>query len=110
MKEEEIEKLAELARITVSKEERVAFAHDLDEILGYVSEIQAVSALNTKGVGQGETPAKEALNTRGVGQAGDLRNVMREDGEPTPSGTHTADILAEAPRKEGDYIKVKQVL
>lgn len=109
MKEEEIAKLAELARITVSPKERAAFAHDLENILGYVSEIQAVSALNIKSVGQ-------ALNTK-IGQGGmpekvvaELRNVMREDGEPTPPGTFTADILAEAPQKEGGYIKVKQVL
>lgn len=92
IQKEDIEKLAELSRIAVSGEELDILKHDLESILGYVSEIQAVSE---------DVPERIA---------GELRNVMRDDANPHESGTYTKDLLAAAPRTDGDYISVKQVL
>lgn len=89
----EIEKLAALARIRVPEEEKEPLRKDIDAILGYVGEIQKVSA------DLGEAKAKPSL-----------RNVMREDGEPHESGLFTEDLLKAAPEGEGEYFKVKKIL
>ncbi|MHB8651887.1 MAG: Asp-tRNA(Asn)/Glu-tRNA(Gln) amidotransferase subunit GatC [Minisyncoccota bacterium] len=92
MKEDEIKNLALLARIALSADEETTLAGDLDAILGYVSEIQAVEGVVPEHI------------------AGKLRNVMREDRDPHQPGTYTNDLIAAAPRTEGNYIKVQQVI
>ena len=92
IKREDIEKLAELSRIATSPEELEILKKDLESIIGYVSEIQSVSE---------DAPERVA---------GELRNVMRDDTDPTESGTYTKDMIAAAPRTDGDYVSVKQVL
>lgn len=87
--DKDIERLGNLARIKLSKEERNTLNKDIESILGYVSEIQKVSSIN--------------LQQRTV-----LCNVMREDKDPHKSGLYTEKILKQAPQKEGDYIKVKK--
>ena len=92
IKKEDMEKLAQLSRVAVSSEELEVLKNDLESILGYVSEVQSVSE---------EAPERTA---------GSLRNVMRDDANAHESGTFTKKILDSAPRTDGDYIKVKQVL
>lgn len=96
---ETIKKLADLARIEVSDSEQEELAKEIDAILGYVGQVSEIV---------GSVPP---LNVRG-GQGGDIEevNVFREDANPTPSGTYTDRILAEAPATEGGYIKVKKIL
>jgi aspartyl-tRNA(Asn)/glutamyl-tRNA(Gln) amidotransferase subunit C len=93
LKKEDIEHLATLARISVSEEEKEAFALQLDSVLGYVSELNKVVTLEES------TP-----------KAGELRNVMRPDENPNPGGEFTDTILANAPHKEGEYFKVSQIM
>lgn len=96
--EKEIEKLANLARIKFSEEEKKELGKDIESILGYVSEIQKVSLdISTK---------VKPLSLQGS----DICNVMREDTEPHKSGIYTEKILNEAPKREGDYVKVKKIL
>ena len=90
----DIDKLAALARIEMTDDEKGSILKDLESILGYVSEIQEVATT--------EAPAEERI--------GMLKNVMREDANPTAERTHTEEIVASAPRREGDYIKVKKIL
>jgi len=92
MKREDIKKLATLCRVDVSDEEAADLAHDLEAILGYVSEI-------------GEVATEERRPEAGV-----PRNVMREDNIPHRESAYTEDILREAPDTEDGYIKVKQIL
>ena len=87
----DIEKLAALARIDLAKEEADSLRESIENILGYVSEIEQES------VGKPEK------------KAGELRNVMREDGPEIPSGTHTETLLAAAPRRSGEYVAVKNI-
>ncbi|MDO8619983.1 MAG: Asp-tRNA(Asn)/Glu-tRNA(Gln) amidotransferase subunit GatC [bacterium] len=91
---EEIEKLAMLARIALSPEEKERMRGEVDSILEYVATIQKVSA--TAGT---RTPSI-------VAQV----NVMREDGSPHESGIYTEALVSSAPRREGNYIKVKKIL
>lgn len=89
---EDVAKLAELSRLSVSETELLVLQKDLESILGYVSEIQSVSE---------DAPERVA---------GEVRNVMRDDANSHESGTYTKDMLAAAPHTDGDYISVKQVL
>ena len=91
MQKEEIKKLAKLSRLELQESEIDGFVKDLDSILGYISDInEAVVAL----------PEKEA---------GELRNVMREDGEPHECGKYTDDLLKNAPSAQEGFVKVKQI-
>jgi len=84
--------LAALARINVSEEENTKLQKDFESILGYISLITEVSA---------EKLQKEA---------GELRNVLREDGVPHEPGIHTRELLALAPQREGGHVKVEKIL
>ncbi len=91
---EEIEKLAMLARLALSKEETERMRKEFDSILGYVASIQKVAA----NVGEHPRSIVAAVN------------VMREDRDPHESGIYTEALVGAAPRREGDYIKVKKIL
>lgn len=93
MEIKDIEKLAKLARIELTEEEKVKYLKDIGAILNYVDQIKGAVAV--------------AGEERKVG---DLRNVMRADDGANESGINTKDIVAEFPRKEGDYLKVKKIL
>jgi aspartyl-tRNA(Asn)/glutamyl-tRNA(Gln) amidotransferase subunit C len=88
----DVQKLAQLARISMTEEESGQFAGQVEAILGYISQIQEAS---------GELPASKA---------GVLHTVLRADGEATPAGTYTQALLAQAPAREGDYVKVQRIL
>lgn len=92
MEIKDIEKLAQLARIEMSQEEKIKILNDMDSILGFIDQIQE---------------AKVDINEREVGE---VRNIMREDGEPHESGIYTEDILREVPKTRGDYVEVKKIL
>ncbi len=91
---EEIEKLALLSRLTLSSEEKERMRSECDSILGYIATIQKVSATSTE-------------RTRSIVAT---VNVMRDDGSPHESGIHTEALVSAAPRREGNYIKVKKIL
>ncbi len=92
VKKEDIQKLADLSRITISPEEINALSKDIDAILSYVSDINRVA------------------NDEITENTFDLHNVLREDGNPHESGIFSKELLNEAPKRDGDYIKVKRVL
>lgn len=87
----DIEKLAALVRLKLSPEEAERFARDAEAILSYVSALP------------------EALGGEVVANIR-LSNVMREDGEPYPSGVHTDDLLREVPKTDKGYVSVKPIL
>ncbi len=91
----DIAALAKLARIDLSPSEKTSFARDLENILGYVSELESVQLEN----------GDAKLISPGA-----LKNVMREDSDPYEPGTFTADILAEAPMSEDGFIAVKPII
>jgi len=89
---QDVEKLAQLARIDISEGEKEELLKDLRGILDYIDQVRAVSV----DIGERE--------------AGEVRNVMREDANPHESGVYTEKILASAPATENGYVKVKQIL
>ena len=92
--EQDIDKLATLARIALTPEEKQKFQKDLESILGYISELK-------------DAPISEVAPS-----ADDyyLTNVMRTDDEAFVAGQNTERILAEAPKSDKDFFVVKQIL
>ena len=89
--EKEIKKLADLSRINIDPEEIRGFQKDIDSILQYVGQIKEVSL-------------KEKITSqRSV-------NILRDDSFPHDSGFFSEDLLDRAPKREGDYFKVKKIL
>lgn len=89
---DDIKKLASLARIKLTDQEEEKFTKEVDSILGYVAQIQQ---------GKGEA------NMRGTER---VKNALRADENPHEPGINTEAILAEAPKREGEYVKVKKIL
>jgi len=97
---DDVGRLAHLARIEVPEGEIAKLAKDMDEILAYVGEVSKAAR-------------EDGLPSLGGGigvQVGHLKNVFREDVPTCEPGQYTEDILANAPAREGNYIKVKKIL
>lgn len=91
MTPQEVEKLAELARLSISAERKASFGREIEAILRYVSEIKNIA---------GGTPAED-VHAPG--------NVLREDGVPHESGAFTDALLNSAPKTADGYITVKNI-
>ncbi len=106
MEIKDIEKLAKLARIELTEAEKETYLKDISAILAYVDQIKGALA------GHEESPLRLTadLITPRASSVPSLRNVMREDNGENLSGQNTKDIVAEFPRKEGNYLKVKKIL
>ena len=87
----DLDNLSALSRITIKEEEKEKMLHDMQAILGYVSEINSVS---------GDVVKDKETHY----------NIMREDIITRDPGSETVAILAEAPDTEDGYVKVAQVL
>ena len=92
MNKSEVQKLATLARVSISDEEAESLSHEFESILNYVGEI------------------KKANISSSLSQDLLIKNVMREDTDPHESGLYTEAILREMPSAEGQYLKVKKIL
>ncbi len=89
----DIEKLAKLARIELSLEEKEKLLKEVDPILGYVAQLKEVVSV----VGEEK-------------KAGELRNVVRNDENPNETGINTKNIVADMPASQDDYLKVEKIL
>ncbi len=90
---EDVLKLAQLARISLSEEEVDAFADELSAILGYV---ELLSSVDVTGL--------EPTN-----QVTGLTNVMRAD-EVIDYGYEAKKLLENVPAVQADQIKVKRMI
>jgi len=90
----DIDKLAELARLGLADEEKAGLERDLSAILGYVDKLQEAKVEFTDELIDENLPV----------------NAMREDGEPHESGLYTEALLAQAPKRKGDYLVVKAII
>lgn len=88
---DDVRRLASLARLTVAEEELPRFAKEFDAILAYVGQL-------------------EELTVSVDGELLPYRNIMRADGEPHAPGVHTQALTAQFPDREGDALKVKQII
>jgi aspartyl-tRNA(Asn)/glutamyl-tRNA(Gln) amidotransferase subunit C len=89
--EQDLDNLSRLARIDIKPDEKQKMLHDMQAILGYISEINDV---------QGEAVREEAT----------LFNVVREDLVTRETGSNTQAILDNAPATKEGYVEVMQVL
>ena len=89
----DIEKLAKLARIKLTEEEKVKLLKEVDPILGYVAQLKEVTSKVDSGP-----------------KAGEHRNIMREDLNPNESGSNTDVLVKEMPASQSNYLKVKKIL
>jgi aspartyl-tRNA(Asn)/glutamyl-tRNA(Gln) amidotransferase subunit C len=89
---EDIKKLAELSLIDVSDSELDTLAGEIDPILGYVSEVTTLAT---------DDASREKP---------ELYNVMRDDVVTHEPRQYTEALLAEAPDRDGDYLRVKKIL
>ncbi len=89
---EEVLHIARLARLGLTETEVDRLREQLSNILENFEVLQRVDTTNIP-------PTAQSI---------DLQNVMRAD-EIAPS-LPTSDVLANAPRKEGDFFRVRAVL
>ncbi len=96
--EEEVKKLAALARIKIEDAELAAFTREFDAILKYVGQLEKLELSE----GKKSKPA--------------LRNVMRADDEPHEGGIYIEKLAEQFPARlpaqagEGVYLEVKQII
>ena len=89
---EQVEHVAMLARLGLTEDEKMTLQAQLSSILEYM---RALSQVDTSAI----PPTAQVIP---------LRNVMRDD-EPAPS-LPVEEALANAPEREGDFIKFPPVL
>lgn len=93
MQKEDILKLASLARIAIDEKEVEKLRDDIESVLAYVSEINAITA--------------DVNITKTVGVR---YNIFREDTVTNEGGQYTEALLGEAPKVQGRHFLVKKIL
>lgn len=90
----DIDKLSQLARMNINKEEKENLKKDLEPILDYVKQLNEV---NVDGV-------EDLTHTLNV------NNELREDIESKEKYEDVAGLLDAVPNKDRGYVRVKKVL
>lgn len=90
---EDVFKLAQLARLSLSDKEADSFTKEISEILGYVEQLQTVDI-------DGLEPTYQVTGLTSVTRADDIRDY----------GETTEELLKNAPAVLDGQIKVKRVL
>jgi aspartyl-tRNA(Asn)/glutamyl-tRNA(Gln) amidotransferase subunit C len=85
----DIQKLADLSRLAVPKEEQEAIAKDMEAIIGFVDQIQSKSVY-------------------AVSSDSDRVNIFRED-KVSPLGS-AYDLVDAAPSHQDGFVKVPKVI
>lgn len=88
---EEVQKIARLARLALTPEEAASLTKDLNSILGYVGELAAVNL----------PPLSTELKAT---------NVLRPDTTPHEPGAYTKELLAAAFQTHDNFVEVKAIL
>jgi aspartyl-tRNA(Asn)/glutamyl-tRNA(Gln) amidotransferase subunit C len=92
MTEKEIEHLARLARLRLSREEVTRFQKEIESILECVSAVKRLTPSVPESV------------------ASPVQNVFRADEVTTPPGTYTEKMLDACPHRAGRFLSVKKIL
>tara|TARA_B100000902_G_C26882014_1_gene703088 strand:+ start:272 stop:559 length:288 start_codon:yes stop_codon:yes gene_type:complete len=88
----DVRKVAHLARLELPEDQIEAYTDQLEEILSYVDQLQAIDTQNIP------------PTTRAV----EVVNAMRDDFVEVNSSRE--DILNQAPQREGDFFRVPRIL
>ena len=90
---EEVDKIAKLAKLEFEPEAKQKLQHELSDILSYVDQLKELV---------------DKIDVAIIEEDPDAINLMRDDvAEPV---SDPIKYLNQAPAKEGDYLKVKNVL
>ncbi len=89
---EDVKKLAALARISIPEEKLETFAKEFDDILIYISQLEKLNI---------------TIDTKVLPP---VRNVFRDDINPHEAGKYTEALTMQFPDREGDSLKVKQII
>ncbi len=89
---EEVLHIAHLARVALTEEEITRMSEQLSHLLEHFEVLQQV---DTEGV----SPTAQSVDLQSVMRGDDIKPSLPQD-----------DVLANAPRREGDYFRVKPVL
>jgi aspartyl-tRNA(Asn)/glutamyl-tRNA(Gln) amidotransferase subunit C len=99
---EDLENVAMLSRLSLIEEEKEKFLNEMKEILNYVGQVGEMARGNLESSG-GETYGDQFLNSFN-------KNEMREDAILNQGGEYTEKLLANAPDRQGDFVKVSKVI
>ncbi len=91
IKIEELEHLANLARINLTEDDKKSLQKEFDGILAYVDQLKKVD-----------------VSLDAEGRVGSVKNVAREDVAKTD--THREALLNEAPHRVDDFVAVKKII
>ncbi|MDE1975438.1 MAG: Asp-tRNA(Asn)/Glu-tRNA(Gln) amidotransferase subunit GatC [Patescibacteria group bacterium] len=89
----ELEKLADLARIRLTDEDKKSLTKEFDSILAYVDQLK-----------------KADVKVDAEGRVGAVKNVTRPDEAHPVSADDRERLLAEVPDREGDFVAVKKII
>lgn len=92
MNPKDVQKLAQMARITINEEEAITLGSSFDDILTYVDQIQKLST-------ESSTVAMPALY-----------NITREDKHSSHASFSHEILLENMPERKDDYLKVRKIL
>ena len=90
----DVQNLANLARIDVSENEIDGVRKKMESVLDYVSEVQSLTDSSVSD----------------IPTVGENRNVFRDDENAHDSEKYTKNIINNVPEKEGNYVKVRKIL
>ena len=89
----ELEKLAELARIRLTEEDKGSLVKEFDSILGYIDQLKKVE-----------------VSMDAEGRVGAVRNVARPDVVVSTTAEDRERLLDESPDRVQDFVAVKKIL
>lgn len=87
----DVQKLADLARLSISDEEALSLSKDMENILGYIKQI-------------------EQARVDFIDEPVMLVNVVREDIQEDTNQDTNDQIIANMPDTDGRFLKVKKIL
>jgi len=89
----ELEKLAELARIKLSEDDKKSLIQEFDSILGYIDQLKKVE-----------------VSMDAEGRVGAVKNIARPDAVVSTSKSDREGLLNESPDRVDDFVAVKKIL
>ena len=97
---EEVIHIANLARLDLTEQEIEKMQNDLASILGYIDILNKVDPV------RGREGSQRAPASNGAA----LKNVLRDDTPISQSPETIEKMLVQAPTREANHIKVKEIL
>ncbi len=93
LSEKEVQHIAKLSRLGLSKKEIKKFRKELSVILDYIEKLKEINVSNIK-------PTSHSVK---------IENIVREDKKSTKSKAQSTKLLKLASESKNNYLKVKSV-